>query len=59
MHHSMYLNSQGSIKCNEIVKVHLLLKKQLELWSKGKADGSQSEVPRFDPHVCQKLVIAT
>ena len=45
--------------CKEIVKVHLLLKKQLELLSRGKVDGSQSEVPRFDPHVCQKLVIAT
>ena len=45
--------------CNKIVKVHLLLKKQLELWSRGKVDGSQLEVSRFDTHVCQKLVIAT
>ena len=45
--------------CKEIVKVHLLLKKQLELLSRGKVDGSQSEVSRFDCLVCQKLVIAT
>ena len=45
--------------CKEIVKVYLLFKKQLELWSSGKVDGSQSEVPRFHRLVCQKLVIAT
>ena len=36
------------------VEVPLHIKKQLALGSRGRVDCSQSEVPRFDPHVCQK-----
>ena len=47
---------QNSLRNNDCVAFKMQNKEiELALWSRGRVDGSESEGPRFNPHVRTKL----